>query len=131
MNTHQILIVIVDTRILGCVADSLQKCGFASISPPDYKDTEASIFCSEIIWIAHDVVGKGKKRLRGEHRSRLLQSNTDVTKAIDNINITNGIEECQLLVFLVRGLESKRCPESDKVLKGTWKTLFSKAEALL
>jgi hypothetical protein len=91
MNTHQILIVVVDTRILGCVADSLQKCCFASISPPDYKDTEASIFCSEIIWITHDVVGKGKKRLRGEHRSRLLQSNTNVTKAIDNINITNGI----------------------------------------
>ena len=50
MNTHQILIVlIVDTRVLGCVADSLQECSFASISPTDYEDTKAFIFRSEVI----------------------------------------------------------------------------------
>ena len=53
MNTHQVLIiVVVDTRILGGVADSLQECRFASISPTDYKDTKASIFRSKIIRIA-------------------------------------------------------------------------------
>ena len=60
MNTHQILIIlVVDTRVLGCVADSLQERRFASISPTDYKDTKASIFCSEVIGItvAHVVVG--------------------------------------------------------------------------
>ena len=50
MNTHQVLvIVIVDTRVLGCVADSLQERRFPSIGPTDYKDTKASIFRSEII----------------------------------------------------------------------------------
>jgi hypothetical protein len=46
--------VVEDTRILGCVADSLQQRRFASISQTDYKDTKASIFCSEIIWITHN-----------------------------------------------------------------------------
>ena len=50
MNTHQVLtIVIVDTRVLGCVADSLQERRFPSIGPTDYKDTKASIFRSEIV----------------------------------------------------------------------------------
>jgi hypothetical protein len=45
MNTHQVLIIlVVDTRVLGCVADSLQERRFASISPTDYKDTKASIY---------------------------------------------------------------------------------------
>ena len=52
MNTHQVLIIlIVDTRVLGCVADPLQECRFASISTTDYKDTKASIFRSEVIGI--------------------------------------------------------------------------------
>jgi hypothetical protein len=45
MKTHQVLIIlVVDTRVLGCVTDSLQERRFASISPTDYKDTKASIF---------------------------------------------------------------------------------------
>ena len=47
-NTHQALIIlVVDTKVLSCVADSLQERRFASISPTDYKDTEASICRSE------------------------------------------------------------------------------------
>ena len=60
MNTHQVLIVlVVDTRVLGCVADSLQERRFASISPTDYKDTKASIFRSEVIesTVVHDCCG--------------------------------------------------------------------------
>ena len=57
MITHQVLMVlVVDTRILGCVADSLQERRFSSISLTDYKDTKASIFGSEVIGITvvHD-----------------------------------------------------------------------------
>ena len=64
MNPHQVLIIVVDTRILCCVADSLQERSFASISPTDYKDAKVSIFCSEVIGItavAHFVVDKGKE----------------------------------------------------------------------
>ena len=40
-TTHQVLIiVVVDTRILSCVAESLQEIRFASIRLTDYKDTE-------------------------------------------------------------------------------------------
>ena len=54
MNTHQVLIIlVVDTRVLGCVADMLQERGFASVSPTDYKDTKASICRSEVIGITH------------------------------------------------------------------------------
>jgi hypothetical protein len=50
MNAHQVLmLLVVDARVLGCVADSLQEGCFACISPTDYEDTKASIFCSEII----------------------------------------------------------------------------------
>ena len=52
INTHQVLIIVVDTRILGCVTDPLQERRFASIGPSDYKDTKVSIFRSEIIGIA-------------------------------------------------------------------------------
>ena len=51
LNTHQVLIIVVDTRILGRVADSLQERCFASISPANYKDTKSGIFRSEVIWI--------------------------------------------------------------------------------
>ena len=60
MGTHQVLIVlVVDTRVIGCVADSLQECRFASISPTDHKDTKASIRRSEVIGItiAHNRCG--------------------------------------------------------------------------
>jgi hypothetical protein len=60
INTHHVLIIlVVDTRVLGCVADSLQERSFASISTTDYKDTKASIFFSELIGIevAHDRCG--------------------------------------------------------------------------
>ena len=46
MNAHQVLIIVVDTRILSCVADLLQERRFASISPTDYKDAKVSIFLS-------------------------------------------------------------------------------------
>ena len=69
MNTHQVLIIlVVDTRVLGCVTDSLQERRFASIGPTDYKDTKASIFRSEVIGntVAHDrCSGGGKEGLRG------------------------------------------------------------------
>ena len=66
LNTHQVLIIVVDTRILGCVADSLQQCCFASISPADYKYAKVSIFRPEVIWtkVAHGRWGliiKGKE----------------------------------------------------------------------
>jgi hypothetical protein len=70
LNTHQVLIIVVDARIFGCVADSLQQRRFAGISTTDYKDAKSSIFRSEFIWIkaAHGrgkAWGKGKERLRG------------------------------------------------------------------
>ena len=55
MSTYQVLIVIVDTRVLGGIADSLQEGRFASIGPTDHKNTKASIFRSEIIGITVDV----------------------------------------------------------------------------
>ena len=57
LNTYQVLIIfVVDTRVLGRVADSLQEGGFSSISSADYKDTKTSICRSEVIGItiAHD-----------------------------------------------------------------------------
>ena len=60
MNTHQILIIlVVDTRLLGCVADSLQERCFASISTTDYKNTKAFIFRSDVIdfTVAHGCCG--------------------------------------------------------------------------
>ena len=60
MNTHQVLLIVVDTSILGCVTDSLQKRRFASIGPSDYKYTKVSILCSGVIGITialHVVVG--------------------------------------------------------------------------
>ena len=52
INTHQVLlIVVVDARILSCVADPLQERRFASIGPTDYKDTKVSIFRLEVVGI--------------------------------------------------------------------------------
>ena len=52
MKTHHVLVIlVVDTRVLSCVADSLQERRFASISPTDYEDTKASIFRSKLIGI--------------------------------------------------------------------------------
>ena len=77
MNAHQVLVIlVVDTRVLGCVADSLQERRFASISPTDYKDTKTSIFRSEVIGItvAHDRCGLDvtKERLHGNARENVL-----------------------------------------------------------
>ena len=54
-KNHQVLKIVVDTRILGCIADSFQERRFASISPTNYKDSKVSIFRSEVIeiFIAH------------------------------------------------------------------------------
>ena len=57
-NTHQVLIVVVDTRVLGGVADSLQERRFASVSPTDHKNTKASILLSEVIGVAHGGCGE-------------------------------------------------------------------------
>ena len=43
--------VVVGKRVISCIADSLQKRRFASISSTDYKDTKASIFSSEFMGI--------------------------------------------------------------------------------
>ena len=52
MKTHQVLfILVVDTWVLGCIADSLQERCFASISPSDYKDAKAFISLSKLIGI--------------------------------------------------------------------------------
>ena len=62
MDTHQVLVIVVDTWILRSVADSLKERRFASIGPSDHKDTEMSIFCSEIIGIGvarHGRCGSG------------------------------------------------------------------------
>ena len=70
-NTHQVLIVVVvDTRILCSIADSLQERSFASISPTDYKDTKASIFRSKVIGIkvGHCRCGKGNSDCVGTLR---------------------------------------------------------------
>ena len=58
MNTHQVLIIVVETRILSCVANSLQESRFTSIGPSNYKDTKVSVFRSKVIGIsvAHHVV---------------------------------------------------------------------------
>ena len=75
MNTHQILVIVVDTRILSCVANSLQECRFASIGPSDYKYTKVSVFSSEIIGIAvvhHGrLLRKGKEATWEQYHSRL------------------------------------------------------------
>ena len=50
MDTRQVLtILVIYTRVLSCVADSLQERRFARISPTDYKDTKSRISLSEII----------------------------------------------------------------------------------
>ena len=52
MKTYQVLFtLVVDTRVLGCIADSLQESRFARISPSDYKDTKALISPSKVIGI--------------------------------------------------------------------------------
>ena len=75
MKTHQVLIIVVDTRILSCVADSLQERRFASISPTDHKNTKASIFRSKLIGIkvAHGRCGL-VKRTRRNHTAPLMIS---------------------------------------------------------
>ena len=80
MNTHQVLLIVEDTRILGCVTDSLQERRFASIGPSDYKDAKVSILCSEVIGItiAHHIVQVVGchwvkiKRLRGNNITSLM-----------------------------------------------------------
>ena len=82
MDTHQVLLIVVDTWILGCVTDSLQKGRFASIGPSDYKYTKVSILRSEVIGItiAHHVVQVvgchwvKVRRLRGNNITSLILS---------------------------------------------------------
>ena len=70
MKTHQVLIIVVDTRILSCVADSLQERRFASIGPSNYKDAKVSIFFLEVIGITvahHGGLWVWVKRMRGNN----------------------------------------------------------------
>ena len=73
MKTHQVLIIlVVDTGVLSCLADSLQERRFASISPANYKDTKASIFRSKVIAIA-DIHGRhGRCKREWEHCGNVL-----------------------------------------------------------
>jgi hypothetical protein len=97
MNTHQSFIIVGDTRILGCAADSLQERRFDSISPTDYKDMKASYFARRPYGSLMVVVGKGKERLRGnaagsvDCRCRIVPVRSN-TKAIDKVYIWN--KEC-------------------------------------
>ena len=78
MNTHQVLaIVIVHTRVLGCVADSLQERRFPSIGPTDYKDTKASIFRSEII--GRIPIARVVRRCKGLDEFEHLSSTSSVS----------------------------------------------------
>ena len=79
MSAHQVLLIVINTRILGGVTDSLQERRFSSIGPSDYKYTKVSILCSEVIGItiAHhvvQVVGHWVKikRLRGNITTSLM-----------------------------------------------------------
>ena len=72
MKTHQILILVADTRVLSCVADSLQERHFASISPTNYKDTKASIFRSKVIAIADTPGRHGRCKRKWEHCGNVL-----------------------------------------------------------
>ena len=78
MKTHQVLfILVVDTRVLGCIADSLQERRFARISPSDYKDTKALISPSKVIGItvAHGRWGWLRLKTRCSlHRRELPQA---------------------------------------------------------
>ena len=61
MNIHQVLLIlIVDTRVLSCVADSLQERRFSSISPSDYKNAKAGIFRSKVIVRLNVMVAHGR-----------------------------------------------------------------------
>ena len=99
MKTHHVLVIlVVDTRVLGYVADSLQERRFASISPTDYKDTKAFIFRSEIIVFtaAHVVVsgepGEVKKtwRIAGKEVMWLLVAPTLVPQVLKKKNCAYG-----------------------------------------
>ena len=69
MKTHQVLLIlVVDTRFLGCVADLLQEGRFASISLTDYKDTEAKVIG---ITVTHGCCGWVKGEL-GTLRQRVV-----------------------------------------------------------
>ena len=47
-KTHQIFpIFVIDARLLCCIANSLEKCRFASIGPPDDEYTEMTVFLSK------------------------------------------------------------------------------------
>ena len=84
MNTHQVLLIVVDTRILRCVADSLQERRFASIGPSDYKYTKVSVLCSEVvgITIAHHVVVGYQENAWEQYHSR--SSTLKVTSNLKN-----------------------------------------------
>ena len=51
MNTHNVLIVVVYTWVIRCVAHTLQESRFSGVRSTDYKDAKASIFLSELIGI--------------------------------------------------------------------------------
>ena len=115
-NTHQVLIaLVVDTRILGCVADSLQERRFASISPTYYKDTKACIFCSEVIGVtvAHGRCGwVGKEGLRGKSNVKFKTRNTPkcVRYKFKLFIILHALQARFSLISVAESIKSGNCP---------------------
>jgi hypothetical protein len=47
-ETHQILSFIINARVLGCIADSLQDCSFTSVGPTDNENTKVVVFRASV-----------------------------------------------------------------------------------
>ena len=58
--SDQVSAILVDRKVFGCIADSLEERRFARIIPTNYKDMKGSIFCSDVIGIAvaYDCCGR-------------------------------------------------------------------------
>ena len=63
--THQFVILfVVDTRLLVCVADSFQECCFTGVGTADHKNAKLTVFLSNFSVVAH-VDGGTWKRVSG------------------------------------------------------------------
>jgi len=47
-GTHQIHSFVIDARVLGCIANSLQQCCLASIGPTDDENTKVAVFLTNV-----------------------------------------------------------------------------------
>jgi len=79
--THQFVILfVVDTRLLVCVADSFQECRFTGVGTADHKNAKLTVFLSNFSVVAH-VDGGTWKRVSGRlsiiiHRLSLKSTRT-------------------------------------------------------